>query len=346
MTRLERFRAEVPRPGLSDLQAEERRLMGAMVDPAFARPASAAVRPRRARRLKFGLAAGLAAAAVTAGVVAVSPGPGRKPLGSPVIHTMPVAAVQILQRAADHVDKAPELHPRPGQFLVFDSRTMNPVDTISNGRAAHYLSRAKRTIWLPVEGDATHGVLWTQGLVPLPYPGWPIPPEAREEAGRSSLGKAADVDHRAEWLRNDFAYLSRLPADPAKMYEHLYTHLGNGSQADAQAWSNVGGMLTEAYMPAPQRAALFRAAAAIRGVTTVGKAVDAAGRTGIAVALVVPGSGIRDEYIFTPKTYQYLGQRSVVTDAAQAGAPVGSVLTSTAQLTVRVAERAPAINGH
>jgi hypothetical protein len=220
---------------------------------------------------------------------------------------------------------------------------MDPVESNTGGRHARYLARAKRTIWLPVDGDATHGVLETEALPPRPYPGEALPPEAREKAGRAGPEKAADFDHRAEWLRTDYAYLSRLPADPAKMYEHLYSHLGTGPAADAQAWQNLGGMLTEAYMPAAQRKALFRAAAAIPGVRTVGRAVDAAGRTGVAVSLDVPGSGQRDEYVFDPKTYLYLGQRSVVTDASRAGAPVGTVLTSTAQLSVGLADRAPAV---
>jgi hypothetical protein len=46
-------------------------------------------------------------------------------------------------------------------------------------------------------------------------------------------------------------------------YEHLYIQLGKGPVADVHAWEYVGGMLIDAYMPAAQRAALFRAAAMI-----------------------------------------------------------------------------------
>ncbi|KAB2385952.1 hypothetical protein [Actinomadura montaniterrae] len=87
--------------------------------------------------------------------------------------------------------------------------------------------------------------------------------------------------------------------------------------ADVVAWQNAGNMLSGAYMPAAQRAALSRAAGATHGVTTVGRAVDAAGRTGVAMVLTTPDSRIRDEYIFDQDTYQYLGQRVVVTNADQ-----------------------------
>jgi hypothetical protein len=266
----------------------------------------------------------------------------RKPPSA--VHVKPVAVVQVLTRAADNVGRAPELHPRPGQFLAFRSMTMNTVESNGkDGRQARYLSRSKRTIWLPVEGDATHGVLEEDTRPPEAYPGWPIPPEARQAVGHSGPEKPVDEDNRVEWLRTDYAYLSRLPTDPAKMYEHLYAHLGNDPMADIHAWDNVGSMLTEAYLPAAQRAALFRAAAAIHGVTTVGRAKDAAGRQGIAVAMLKPKEGTRDEYLFDPATYQYLGERSIVTDAKEARAPVGSILTSTAQLRVWVVDRPPAL---
>ncbi|TYB42100.1 hypothetical protein FXF69_34525 [Actinomadura chibensis] len=290
----------------------------------------------------MGLAGGLAAAAV-AGVVAVTArGPGQGPEGGAVTHVMPVAASRVLTRAADASAGFPELRPRAGQFLVFESQTMDPVESNSARGHERYLSRSVRKVWLPVEGDATRGVVVERMLAPKPYPGWPIPPSARRAAGPAGgPERLADFDGRAEFLRNDFAYVSRLPVEPRGMYEHLYTRLGSGARADVEAWMRVGGLLTEAYLPSAQRVALYRAAAAIPGVTTVDGAVDAAGRTGVAAAKTV--GGVRREYIFDRRTYRYLGQREVVTDAALAKAPVGSVLTSTAQLKVSVADRAPRV---
>jgi hypothetical protein len=342
MIRLERFRSEVPLPEPADLRAEESRLREAMADSVSAGPGRGVGRTRRARRLRFGLVAGLAAAALTAGVAGVVL--DQKPAGPPVIHTENAAAVQILTRAADNVNEARELHPRPDQFLVFMSQSMNTVDSVEHGgRVSHYLTRGKRTIWLPAQGDATHGVIEEEVLKPHAYPGRPIPPEAYENIGRHGPEKAVDEDNTADYLRTDYAHLSRLPTDPAKMYEHLYIQLGAGPLADVHAWDNVGGMLTEAYMPAAQRAALFRAAAMIHGVTVVRSATDAAGRKGIAVALT--WKGLRTEYIFTPKTYQFLGMRTIVVGPARVKAPVGSVLTSTAQLSVSVADHAPKVKG-
>ncbi|MCG5220144.1 CU044_5270 family protein [Streptosporangium sp. KLBMP 9127] len=339
MTQLERLRAEIPRPGPADLQAQEDRLLAAIADPPPVRLSRSGERPRAVRRLGLSLAAGMAVVAVAAGILVVA---GDTELDAPpVLHVMPVKAETVLKRAAENAGRFPELHPKPGQFLIFESQTMDTVEVNDAGGHSRYLSRSKRKVWLPVEGDSTGGFIEGEGLSPSAYPGWPIPPVARESLGRSGPEKLADFDERVEYLRTDYAYLSRLPTDPAKMYQHLYTGLSHGARADADAWQRVGGMLTEAYLPAAQRAALFRAAAAIPGVTTVGEAVDAAGRTGVAAARTEPALGIREEYIFDRKTYRYLGVRRVVTDAVRAKAPVGSVLTSSALLKVSVADHAP-----
>ncbi|MEV0197344.1 CU044_5270 family protein, partial [Nonomuraea sp. NPDC050691] len=288
MTRLERFRSEVPRRDLTELQTQEDRLLAAIAEQSSAGVARAARRPRF---LRLGLA-GLAVATATAGILAVTI--DSEPGARQTIHTMPMAASQVLKRAADNVSNTPELHPKPGQFLVFESQTMNPsYGQDREGRPQRHLDRTIRKVWLPVEGDATGGVIEGELLEPKPFPGWPISPEARENVGRSGPSKLAGFDDRAEYLRNDYAYVSRLPTEPAKMYEHLYRHLGRGAQADTDAWGRVRDLLSEAYLPAAQRAALFRAAAAIPGVITVDHAVDAAGRTGIAAARVDPVLGER-----------------------------------------------------
>lgn len=334
MTRLAWFRSEVRRPDLADLRAEEERLLGAIAAPA-------STRPRRAGRLRFGLAAGLVAAAVTAGaVVAGLPGGPRT---DPVVPARPVAAVEVLNRAAQNAGATPELHPRPGQYLVYESQTMATAESFHGAHhRSRYLTRSRETVWYPVAGDATGAVMETTNLPPRAYPGWPIPPEAWETVGHSGPARFAAGDTRP--LRTDYAHTSRLPSTAAGMHEYLYLDLHDGL-ADLHAWDRVGELL-QAYLPAAQRAALFRAASAIHGVTTIGQATDAAGRTGIGVTLVIPGLGVREEYILDRTTYQYLGERSVVTDAARAKAPAGSMLMSSALLKVSVADHPPTVKDH
>ncbi|MEV0148147.1 MULTISPECIES: CU044_5270 family protein [unclassified Nonomuraea] len=328
LAQLNDFRSEVP--AQDDLRAEAERLVAGM---------SAPVRPDFRRiGLRAALAGGLATVAGAA-VFLVQSSPAPVP---PAAMIRTVAAVEVLSRAAEHAGRRPELRPRPGQFLVYESQSMD----LAASEGQSWLSRHKRRIWLPVEGDAVKGVLQEEILAPLPYPGRTLPPEARAEqelVGKpSGPERAADFDDRAEYLRNDYAYVSKLPTDTEGMRRHLYTQVPADGLRDFEAWNRVGGLLTEAYLPAAQRAALFRAAATIPGVVTVKESQDAAGRKGIAAAMVSPG-GIREEYIFDRKTYDYLGRRGVVVDAEKAQAPVGSLVSSSAQLKVSVVDSAPPV---
>jgi hypothetical protein len=101
---------------------------------------------------------------------------------------------------------------------------------------------------------------------------------------------------------------SRLPVDTEGMRRHLYTQIRFDRLQDYEAWARVGGLLTESYLPTAQRSALFRAAATISGVVAVKESQDAAGRKGIAAAMVSP-HGVREEDVFDPETYDYLGRR-------------------------------------
>jgi len=106
-------------------------------------------------------------------------------------------------------------------------------------------------------------------------------------------------------------------------------------------WTAAGELLRESYLPPAQRAALFRAVKLIPGVELVAQATDAAGRSGVGVGFVDPKRGTREQLIFAPDTYRYLGERSFVVDAAKAQAPVGSQLAGTAELSITVADSAP-----
>ncbi|MBA9005620.1 hypothetical protein HNR21_004502 [Actinomadura cellulosilytica] len=338
MTRLENLRAEVPVPDPADLRAEEERLMAAVSGASVAeRPGRRAFRPRRGSVVM--LAAAGTALVLAGGTLAVrgdDPSPRR-----PVVHVMPNASVEVLDRAADHAPRT-ELRPRPGQYLVFETESMAGVEgDVGGGVYGRYLSRGRRTTWWPVNGPSLDAVVLETVLPARPYPGYPLPATAPRTARTGVPEKLLDFDQRPEYLRTDYAYLSRLPADPRGMYRHLYTGLGDDEEAHREAWSRVLGMLYEAYMPAPQRAALFRAAGAIPGVTVVRDARDGTGRKGVAAARIDRRAGTRVEYVFDPRTYAFLGERTVVVDPAVARAPAGTVLSYATMLKAGVVDKAP-----
>ncbi len=93
-----------------------------------------------------------------------------------------------------------------------------------------------------------------------------------------------------------------------------------------------------AVLPPPLRAGIFQALARIPGVQLIPHVTDYAGRPGMAVAMTTGGQ--RDELIFSPDTYQYLGSETVVTQSAP-GLPAGTVVQAIALLKTAVVNTAP-----
>ncbi|MEU7939954.1 CU044_5270 family protein [Microbispora bryophytorum] len=308
-----------------------------------------AKRPARPRPRPYLLLAGGTALLAAAGAAAVTTiltgpqtpaGPQTRPVAvSAGVVRLPkvsnMSAEEVLGKAARAVT---DLSPRDDQFVTVSSQTMYEATVVGEDKKeSRYLYRTKRTIWLSADGTKD-GALKVENLEPRAYPGWPIPPEAYREKG-------------TEWMRlpacnsvRDTAYTSlrKLPADPEKMRAYLYDRPRGDNPPDTGAWTAVGDLLRETYVPAPQRAALFKAAATIPGVTVNESAEDAAGRTGIGVGRV--SGGVRAEIIFDPSTYELLGERGIVVDEKEAKAPTGSLVASTAQLEVTVDDTAPKVD--
>ena len=367
---LHRMRSEVPQQSRAELDHAEARFVSMIAKestPARSsrlawltggQPGGAGQRRPRIG-LRLAVAAGLAVA-VTAGValaarsgdtpggngpsVAIGSGSQREPL------PVPVAAVELLERAALVVQQGGdgvELTPKANQFLVYESITMYPA-MFAGGQfdGQRYLYQSKRKIWLSADGSRD-GALSRETLAPKPYPGQQLPSAAA--ADQANVGKvswdALEVcTPTPENVRRDYFKLRTLPTDPAEMLKYLRSGYQQkaGRAQDTVAWTAVGDLLRESYLPPAQRVALFKAAGMIPGVELVKDAEDASGRTGIAVAMTSKSEGIRTDIIFDATTYRYLGERSVVVDAAAAKAPVGSLISSTAELSVTVADSVPA----
>jgi hypothetical protein len=335
MELLQRMRADLAEPDADQLNAAEARLVTAIRERR--RPARSVPRiPIRTALLTGGVAAALTGVVLVVGLRA-APNP---PDGPTVV---PAAVTQLLDRAALAAERSPELNPRPDQFILYKSLTMYTMGSaISTGGETRYLYRADRQMWSSVDGKHD-GAIWWKYLAPRPYPGWPLPAEALREVGKTMLLPALACMSAGgpEWARRDYPYLKSLPTDAKGMLAAIRRSTGQSAPSDLQVWRAVGDMLVESYLPPAQRAAVFRAAKLIPGVTVVQGAKDAADRTGVAVARIDEEAGVRAEIIFDPKTYLYLGEREFVVDAAKAAAPVGSQISATAELSVSVVDTAP-----
>ncbi|WP_405142152.1 CU044_5270 family protein [Sphaerisporangium sp. NBC_01403] len=238
---------------------------------------------------------------------------------------------------------AAEPLPKPGQYILVESETMYTSESMGEGGTqSRYLYRTKRKIWKPVDGNSK-GLLWSAGLAPKQWPGWPLPEEAKQWRGEGWSEISGHCPGWPEDTRTDYAYLSTLPTDEAGMREYLYNRPHGDIPADDGAFGTAGDLLRENYLPRAQRQALFEATKTIPGVVVTVGVKDSAGREG--VALGRPRNGIATMLIFDPETYMFLGERGTVVDEKAAGAPVGSVMALTAQLKVSVTDELPQAEG-
>ncbi|MGW2601829.1 CU044_5270 family protein [Streptomyces klenkii] len=243
-----------------------------------------------------------AAAAVIAGAVIIAPGGP----GSPGTDTRsPQAGVKLeggtvrgLSATVDRISLAAArqaaLEPRQDQYIYVESKvTGGWVDRAGGKEKLVVTPLRSRQVWHSPDG-----------LRSFIY-----------EPGHEFMdknGEDLDLDPAREVTdRGSYNSVKTLPTDPDVLLKRLYRW---GRMGDAQAdWTAFGeiGQLLEEQIATPQiSAALFKAAARIPGVTLVDKAVDATGRTGVAIAHTGPNS--RQEWIFDRNTYEYLGQRDVL----------------------------------
>ncbi|WP_242903400.1 CU044_5270 family protein [Actinomadura terrae] len=276
-----------------------------------------APRPRvRRRRLAIGvLAASVAAGAVGAGAIAVAGG-GDEPEKAPLVALggdAPTNAVALLDRVSLAAAHKPAVTVRDDQFIY--TRTKGTYGVIGNGPARTKVTEQKSVI------DET----WTS---PLPKV---------DGLGRKNGGKPFMIHGE-----NVYSYkrLSTFPTDPDAILQRIYkehkAQKGYDQSKEGLAFEEIGLLVNGNLMPPALAAGLYRAAAKIPGVTLVPDAVDAAGRHGMAVARVQGPE--RTEWIFDKKTYDYLGQRSVLVKDGEAGKK-GTVISHSAVLAVGVVSK-------
>jgi len=271
---------------------------------ARSRLASRADRPGRDRRRQV-VAAGAAVVAIAAGVtVAQNLGSGRV--------DVPVAAGQVLERAAKTAEQQPFTAPRDDQWVYSQDRI-----TWQDGRTE------TQDRWRRADGGGEafideHGKLQVQ-MIPRPpdRAGKPAPP-----------------------LLDNYKTLASLPTDPAALMRWAYAQdISNGnSPKDAVVYLLFAGMLRNGLVPPDLQAAMFRAIKQIPGVT-LGTTIDVLGRP--AYALGQTDDWLHQELLLDKQTYAYLGQRSTVVrdatiDPMKAGNATGKVTKGSTVVDARV----------
>jgi hypothetical protein len=271
ITQLAEFRSDTaPMSAQAHFRGHQRLLTEIAGSPGTARRGLR--RPSRRVLIALGVVA-----AVTAGVIGTQiAGPGATETSA--------QAVSVLNQAADVLDTAPA--PRPEQFVYVDV-----VHTTSD-----VTDRSDYKAWYSVDGS-----------------------QAGEYRATGDWNHTATIPphQTSTGLENaPYAVLATLPTDPDKLlrviYSDVWVHeqqVNNHVSREVAAWSMIRDLM-ETACPAPQQAALFRAAAKIPHITYSESVTDAAGRVGEAVGLLDPRVGVI-QLILDRNTHKFLGERVI-----------------------------------
>lgn len=270
-------------------------------------------RPAPARKpsgwLRPVLVAGAAAAVVATLTVAL---PSDEP--APATSKEAVALLEDIALAAEKADVPTDI--RDDQFVYIKSKG-GWTEQRGDEAPAELQPVHQREVWLSVDGSR-------EGMLHDPYAKFDHEPLEKRTPGVPS--------------NTNYRHLETLPTDPDEMFEWLNKVSEGSDSKDEANFVLVGDLARESLMPPAQSAALYRAAAKIRGVFVVDDAVDAAGRHGVAVARVDDGE--RVELIFDKKTKEFLGEREVAVEDLSHGFKKGEVTGRSAVLERAVVDKA------
>lgn len=330
----------------TELTEFERRLLTGLVAVVAAghEPVAAPAARGRRRAGRAGSAwSTLRLAAAVVAVVAVVAAVQVVDVGPPAVRDRagggaPANATELGALAAKAARDVPGPYPKPGQWVYI--KTLVAYDA---GSRAETEDGVTRLVKYPAV--APRAVEWWSKVGPKPGEGTE---SVTNRKGNALLGPP---------LIQGVSYpdLPSLPTDPDRLLKVIYEYQrkqfkgwGGPSIWWPETFRTISGMLGNLLPPPELQAALFQAMAKIPGVTVVQDTVDAAGRRGMALALV--DDQVRFEVILEKGTYRYLGLASIVTsDHDELVGPVngkefklpmrkGQVLYRTARLTLALVD--------
>jgi RNA polymerase sigma-70 factor (ECF subfamily) len=298
--------------------------------------------PRRRKTAKrIGLVT-LAAAAVVAALVA---GDVLGPTGWRGAAT--AQAAQVLNDAAQTTIHTADPVVKPGQYLkISSSNRWGSFSTDENGKEFQWLDTENMTMYIPANRN-DEWVWERSGRIPTVF---------FDEASKKHAQSLQYDKPKAYVLRGANGafygsapdqsgfpspeYLASFPRDPHKLLNNIFKKtLGQGQSVDGEALVFIADLLRTGMVPGDLRAALYKAAALIPGVTVTDGQTTLNGRKGIAIGRVEEVLHTRQDIIIDPKTGLLIGERQVLTQA-QGSMPAGTAITLTT-IETSVSDTAP-----
>jgi RNA polymerase sigma-70 factor (ECF subfamily) len=286
--------------------------------------------------------AAAAAALLVGGIVVaevVRPSPGAT-----------AEAAEVLNNAAAATITTSDPVVGPGQYLKIDTTSVYAAgvllgdDPKGDRRTVEWLDKYSDHLYVP--SDQTAEWIWNrEARIPTTF----FSEDAKAEATKYQQSQAGDPNRMGELLRAPggnfygeqrmlFAGMpllegvKTLPRDPQALLDTIRQR-GNPSASETETLEAIAAALGTGVIPADLRAALYKAAALIPGVTVVDRQANLDGRAGTAIGIEDPDRGTRMDIIIDPATGLLIGQRAVTLTAGEtfpAGTATGwtSVQTS------------------
>lgn len=235
------------------------------------------------------------------------------------------AAAALARLAHIAADQPAPSAPGPGQYLYVDSveaYTSTFASGPSGGPGYVVLLPEHRQIWKAADGSGAIRETFGQPtfLSAQDRANWKAdgdPPIPHAPTNRS-FGPGG--------LEDGPTHLSNLPTNPSALAAEIASRkIEGGPPGPAEDFTQVADLLRETDASPALRSALYKVAARLPGVESLGTVTDHSGRTGVGVAYI--HDGLRHELIFDPKTSALLGESyTIVGPGSGYGAPVGTVV--------------------
>lgn len=248
-------------------------------------------------------------------------------------------AAQVLEATAAATITASDPVVGPGQYLKIDTKAVYPALGGLSGPPSIWLDQANGQMYVPADRNGE----WTwkrEAPTPVVF----FSELAKDKAAEGNpMGKAEVLraDKGAFYGAPQIIFngmpleeaIKSLPRDPGQLLDVIYEQTrGLGPNAETEALITVADILRKGIIPADLRAALYKAATLIPGVSISDRQATLDGRTGVAIGISSWGGNLRQDIIVDPQTGLLIGERQVLlkTGSEFPDVPEGTAISWTA----------------
>lgn len=331
---LREMRSDIGSPAAATLARGRTKLM-ARIDSASTSAGSTdrgpqgTVSPIRFRRRV--LLASAAAALLVGGIVVADV---VRPSGSGAT----AEAAEVLNNAAAATIQTSDPVVGPGQYLKIDTTTRYGGSSVSaDGTQLFWQEKSGGQVYVPADRDREW--VWNrEESIPIEFSSEAAKTEAtrlQEKTPTDMVGiqraPGGAFNGGGQTIIGGMPLdeAAGLPRDPQALLNLIQERTkGAGKTPEIKALGTITAALRTGVIPADLRAAFYKAAALIPGVTVADKQATIDGRTGVAIGIPSPDGGSRQETIIDPASGLLIGERNVLLKDFP-GSPAGTIITWT-----------------